>query len=520
MHTQPKKHRPAPADTTPDGLEMPPLDAGVDHASLHESIEHDYSTSNQGIVPLHRRRPIWHFAGLWTTMAAGFTFLFLGFELHAGHSLPQAAGIALLGFALYTGYAMFAAYLGSRSGQTHGLLTRSIFGAAGSAVVSVLVLVAPLGWVGFQAGLMVQIWSGLFGWGHVFGLTLAAGALMIVSSVFGFSGISAFARWVVAPMIILWILYLLVKAVSTDPDALSASPAGPGIPFWLAVTAVIGFAMWGNEPDVWRYGRPRPWWPLPTFLFAGLWFVLFTVGGWLMAQLAGTSDFGGQVRFVTGYSLFGALWLAWILVTVSQIAINDGNYYQAINAGQNLVGAWRPWRRLYTCAIVALGGVLAAWLVNYQFLNGWFTVAGFMAITVPSATVIMTVDHFLLPRLFGISRPLLRVPGWSEAGAVNVPAVVALLVSVLFGAIGLADLPGGWILHDPPTNWGPVPVEAWLLAGALYLAGVAIARRSLPDVRAVLGFPRYLSAADAAGRTAVDVAVPDDQAVPGGGRPH
>jgi purine-cytosine permease-like protein len=508
MHTRPRRNRTAPVRSTAD-QKVPSLDAGAEHALLHESIAHDYSTSNIGIVPLDRRRPLWHFAGLWTTLAAGFTFLFLGFELHAGHSLAQAAGIALLGFALYAGYAMFAAYLGSRTGQTHGLLTRSIFGAAGSVIVSAFVLVAPLGWVGFQAGLMVQIWSGLFGWGHVFGLTLAAGGFMVVSSVFGFSGISAFARWVVAPMIILWIVYLLVKAVSTDPGAFSATPAGPGIPFWIAVTVAIGFAMWGNEPDVWRYGRPRFWWPLPSLLFAGLWFVLFTVGGWLMAQLAGTSDFGQQVRFVAGYSLFGALWLAWTLVTVSQFAINDGNYYQAINAGQNLVGAWRPWRRLYTCLIMAAGGVLAAWLVNYQFLNGWFKVAGFLAITVPSATVIMAVDHFLLPRLFGISRPLLRVPTWSQAGTLNAPAVAALLVAVLFGVIGLADLPGHWILHDPPANWGPVPVEAWLLAGTLYLAGVAVARRSLPDVRAMLGFPRYVRAAEAGGRTATDPATPE-----------
>ena len=56
--------------------------------------------------------------------------------------------------------------------------------------------------------------------------------------------------------------------------------------------------------------------------------------------------------------------------------------------------------------------MIAAWLVNYHFLNGWFKVAGFLAITVPCATVIMAVDHFLLPRIFRISRPLTRVPSW------------------------------------------------------------------------------------------------------------
>ncbi|HEX6678744.1 MAG TPA: hypothetical protein VF486_27475 [Actinomycetes bacterium] len=482
----------------------PREDAGAEHAVLDESIEHDYSTSDNGIVPLDRRRPLWHFAGLWTTFTAGFSFLFLGFELHDGHSLVEALGITVIGFGLYVAYAMFAAYLGSRTGQTHGLLTRSVFGRGGSWIVSVFVLVAPLGWVGFQAGLMVQIWGGLYGWGHPFALTLAFGGLMIANNLFGFTGISAFARYVVAPLIILWIAYLVVKGLVTDAAALAGTPAGPGLPYWVAVTSVIGFSVWGNEPDVWRYGRPRFWWPLPSFLFAGFWFVLFVVGGWMMAQLAESSDFGAQVKFISSYSLFGAFWLAWVLATVSQFAINDGNFYESINAGQNLIGAWRHWRRLYTCLVLAVGGVVAAWLVNFHFLDGWFKVAGFLAITVPCATVIMVVDHFLLPRVFGISRPLARVPAWSEAGTVNVPAVVALLASVAFGVIGLADLPGGWIYATPPNGWGPVPVEAWALSGALYLAGVAVARRLAPDVNATLGFASFIDRDQAQAGAAVD----------------
>ena len=486
-------------------MESPPSTAGVEHVVLEESIQHDYSTSDTGIVPLDRRRPLWHFAGLWTTFAAGFSFLFLGFELHDGHSLPDVLGISVLGYGLYVAYAMFAAYLGARTGQTHGLLTRSVFGKAGSWLVSAFVLVAPLGWVGFQAGLMVQIWDGLYGWGHLFGLTLAFGGIMIVNNLLGFTGISAFARYAVAPVIILWIAYLVIKGVVTDAGALAGTPAGPGLPFWVAVTSVIGFAVWGNEPDVWRYGKPRFWWPLPSFLFAGVWFVLFTVGGWMMAQLSDSSDFGAQVKYIADYSLFGAFWLAWVLATVSQFAINDGNFYESINAGQNLIGAWRHWRRVYTCLILAAGGVLATWLVNFHFLDGWFKVAGFLAITVPCATVIMAVDHLLLPRLFRISRPLTSVPAWSEAGAVNVPAVVALLASVAFGVIGLADLPGGWIYSSPPNGWGPVPAEAWLLAGVLYVAGVAVARKVVPHSRSALGFARPAGGEQVAAGAIVDV---------------
>jgi hypothetical protein len=53
-------------------------DIEIERESLHDSVAHDYSTSDTGLVPLDRRRPIGHFIALWTTFAAGFSFLFVG----------------------------------------------------------------------------------------------------------------------------------------------------------------------------------------------------------------------------------------------------------------------------------------------------------------------------------------------------------------------------------------------------------------------------------------------------------
>src|SRR5438094_9867410 len=121
-------------------------DLAFERATLDESVRHDYSTADTGIVPLDRRRPMWHFAGLWTTFVAGFSYMFLGFEIHdGGHSLASTVGITLLGYGLYVAYALVGSYLGSRTGQTHALLTRSVFGSAGSVLVSLFVLITPVG---------------------------------------------------------------------------------------------------------------------------------------------------------------------------------------------------------------------------------------------------------------------------------------------------------------------------------------------------------------------------------------
>src|SRR5258708_12147495 len=65
-------------------------DLEFERHELDASIKHDYSTSDTGIVPLDRRRPMWHFMGLWTTFVAGFSYMVLGIEIHAAGPTPQA----------------------------------------------------------------------------------------------------------------------------------------------------------------------------------------------------------------------------------------------------------------------------------------------------------------------------------------------------------------------------------------------------------------------------------------------
>jgi purine-cytosine permease-like protein len=481
-------------------------DLAFERETLDESIRHDYSTSDTGIVPLDRRRPIWHFAGLWASFAAGFSFMFVGLELYAGgHDLGTTALITVLGIGIYVAYALVASYLGSRTGQTHALLTRSIFGISGSWLVSAFIIVGATGWTGFQAGLMAQIWDGLYGWGHVELFAILFAGLMVFNNLFGFTGITVFARYLVTPLIIIWIVYLVIKVLISDSGILNDQPkGGGGLSFLAGLAVVIGFAMWGNEPDIFRYGKPRFAWPIPAFAFALLFgFLLFSVGGWMMAAMIQSADFAPVVRETAEYSLFGAFWLAFILGTLSQFALNDGNYYEAINGGQNIIGGWRHWRRVYTCLILAGGGALSGWLVNYHFTNGFFKVAAFLAITVPTASVIMAIDHFLLPRWFGISRPLVKIPSWSDTAWVNWPALIALCGAVFFGAWASGIVP----YEDPSRLWGIPPLEAWVLGGVTYVAGVWLVMEFASDrVKHLLGFPRTVMAEPLPSEAVIDIA--------------
>jgi hypothetical protein len=197
---------------------------------------------------------------------------------------------------------------------------------------------------------------------------------------------------------------------------------------------------------------------------------------------------------------FGAVWLAWILALAGQVAINDGNYYEAINGGQNLLGGWRRWKRIYTCLILACAGGFAAWLVPYHVTDGFEKLGAIQAITLPSATIIMAVDHFLLPRLFKVSRSMTTVPSWEQSGIINGPGVFALVVAILFGAYTQG------IIGSTTTNWYFAIGETWVLAALLYLLGVAITVRLIPNVKVALGFSVPATEADVVPGDIVDLA--------------
>jgi purine-cytosine permease-like protein len=495
------------SEAVPHSLEGIVDDLASERGRLHEEIEHDYSTTAHGVVPLEDRRPLWHFGSLWLTFVSGFAFLFVGTALYdGGNSLATTLVITLLGCGIYFAFVMFSAYLGSRTGQTFTLLTRSVFGRGGSGIVSVFLFLGAVGWCGFQANLLAQIWDGLYGWGSVELLGIILAVVMIFNNLLGFSGITVFARYICTPVLVIWVLYLVIKGVAGGSHALSVTPkaSSAGITgFMPGVALIIGYLAYGSEADFWRYGKPKFWWPAPAFAFAFVFgMVLCAVGGWMMAALAGTTEFGKVVHFTTAYSLGGVALLTFIIATVTQFATNDSNYYGAINAVQNIMGGWSRWRRLYSCVLTAVIAPVASWLVIYVIPNGFFKVAEFLAITAASATVIMVVDHFVVPRLFKISRPLREVPTWKDAAWFNWPAVVVLLIAVAFGGYGSGIVPG----ESSSTFWfAPIP-EAWALAGFGYIGAVALVRAFSKDPSAILGFSRTAREASAAADAVPDIA--------------
>lgn len=340
------------------------------------------------------------------------------------------------------------------------------------------------GWYSFQAVYTGQLMSGILSISTISTTALAIilTILMSTNNVIGFKGIGTFGRYV-APFVFLWCVYALIKGFVTTPRSeLWATPhISPTMTVLGVASLVVGTGVFGNEPDMWRFARGKFRRVAASTIVAntfGLFF--FPIAGWIMGMLANTSDPTKQAQFVVHYSLFGLAALGAIIVLISQVALNDTNLYESINAMTNV---FNTKRYINIAILMSIGILLSIWMARGSSETAFFIVAGIGASSVPTATSIMAADVFLFPRVFGIKRDLSQVRSWDEIRHTNWLAIGALLLGVITSVA--LSIPGN-VIPNFGLSVGVAPVEGWIVAIVVYIGTVAIMQRS-PRLYRMLG---------------------------------
>lgn len=481
-HTAGNPPHPSSPDDTPAAAP-----AGAETGDVIEELgeavlDQDYTTS---IVPDSKRRGQTKMAILWATLNAALVVMTIGFLARSqGLSLKELwlAGFIAVGIAFVYGFG--AANLGAYTGQTLTLLARTIFGQAGSVIVSLLLIMIGLGWYCFQAFFLSQLLDAFFDLGNLSLWAAIFAILMITNNLLGFTGVMGYAVYVCTPLLIGWGLWTLIKGFATVPsgDIFSAPTAAPTTTVLIMSLLIIGGLTWGNEPDFFRYSRLRPWYNIPSLLFGYVFGALFfTTAGYLMAELSPVTEFGAMMKYFIEFSLYGLTAFGILIFVVNIVASNDGNLYEAVNALQNIIG-WKRWMSVIVLGLVA--AFIASRMDSLQ--DNLFTIAGIGGVFVPSATTIMVLDVFVVPRMSNLRRPVGTVTTWGRTAFANWIGIVALLSALMLGVYT-----GGLIPHLPRYGEEPIgypPLQAWALAAALYLVGVYLVRNS-PARYKLLGYP-------------------------------
>lgn len=477
--------------TTFDGPPGPASeDAGAPPGGPPEqSVVADYT---EAVVPPEARRSNFRMLLTFGSMQLVFGAVLVGYDARfQGMTLGRLSYAMAIAATAMTIYCIGSANVGAVVGQTHAVTTRGIFGWLGSGFVSVLLVIDGMGFYLFTVLFVITLFTALIGTLPAVSLFTALLALvMIFNNYFGFTGLQRFAQYVAVPVILAWGIYAVIRSFVSGTSHLAGVPhtATPVTTLFVA-GAMIGLSTWGNEPDIFRYSKPgrASWWNIPTIVipyFLGAF--LFPIMGYMVAALANNSNFAPSIRYFANFTLFGAAGVMMIVLLVNQWAVQDGNLYIAINGAQNLLSRIPHWRRQYT--VVGLGLAAAGLTFILPSLTKTFNiVTGIGAVTVPVASTIMAMDVFILPRLWGLRRPLYRVAAWNELAIGNWPAIIALLAGTAVGAITGGLIPG--TSGFGVTYIGSPPIQAWVTGAVVYLGLVwIVARRK--NAKKILGYSK------------------------------
>ncbi len=453
-------------------------DAEPDAAPLQDRLETVEADFTETVVPQSAKRSNFRMFLTFGSMQLVFGALFVGYDAcFQGLSLGRLMVAMAIAATAMTVYCIGSANVGAVVGQTHSVTTRGVLGTSGSAIVSLLLVVDGLGFYLFTVLLVMTLFQALFGSFPAMSLFTALLAfVMIVNNYFGFTGLQRFAQFVAIPIVVIWGVYAVIKSfVSTSSHLLAAVPhaSSPSATLFVA-GAMIGLSTWGNAPDVFRYAKAgrASWWNITTLAipcYIGAF--LFSIRGYRVASLSGQSNFGISIRYFAKFTLFGVAALMMVVLLVNQWAVQDGNLYIAINGAQNLLSRISRWKRQYT--VIGLGLVAAGLTYVLPSLTKTFNIVTCIgAVTVPVASTIMAMDVFVVPRLFGLNRPLYRVALWGELSLGNWPGIAALLTGTAVGAITGGLIPGR--AGFGVTYIGSPPLQAWATGAVVYLIAVAV----------------------------------------------
>lgn len=420
--------------------------------------ESDHTTDT---VPLSQRHGPITMGLLWITMVTGFPTVLVGFDaFKVGLTLPQLIQGCLLGCIILMIYGIPATFMGSNTGQSYSLLSRTVFGAWGSRLVSTNLIWVNIGWYGLSAAFLAEGLQGIY---HLPIPTVALATFltfpMAFNNYFGFTGIANFARYLAAPILIAWVGYTFIKAGSACSPLVfnSVAHVTTAQAVTMVTALVVGFGVWGNEADFWRYGKPQKRLSaVPLFVSLLIGQFIFPITGWMMANMSGITEIAAATNLMNQYAFGGISIIAATVLVVSYFATTDSGIYGSMTAVENLVCL--PRKTVVTGLAIA-GAAAAVFLCGNA--RAFELVAVSSSIIIPSAMVIMMVEYYWFSRKSGLQ--FNAVPKFDTLPPLRFSAIAALLAAYGTGFATSGLIPGLELLHI-----GVSSMTAWITAIVVY----------------------------------------------------
>lgn len=374
----------------------------------------------------------------------------MGAQIGTALGLVQGAIAFTVGGLILASVASLTALVGAEARLSTYMLVQFAFGVAGARVVNAVFAITCFGWFGVNAALfgdaMVATASEMFEHSGGWGLYVAAGgALMVLTTIFGFKALDRLSLLAVPLLVIILAAITTLAILQATPGMLMATrPMDGSMNLGLAISAVAGGSMVGaaTVPDLTRYVSSRGGAVGAMFISYGLGAPVILLSAAIPSLVTGEDDL---MKIFLGLGL--GLPALFVLV-FSTWTSNAANLY---SSGLSLAATFRKvkaWKLTLIAGVlgtvVALSGIIA------HFVPFLITLGVFM----PPVAAVYVVDFYLVARRRYNPDALDRLP------AVRWPA---------FAAWGVGSGLGLVTAYDLVTITGIPSCDSFLAAGLAYL---------------------------------------------------
>ena len=341
-----------------------------------------------------------------------------------GAGVPFWTGVLaiLLGNLVLVSVSTLVGLAGCRTGMTSYLISRVVFGVKGSVLVSVMLGIIAMGFIGVLMDTWGQAVNQLIpsipGWAFV----LAFAVAITSTSIFGFKGLARYSA-IAVPIEVAIALFALYKIGTLDAGfgpVLDHQPSAP-IGFGVAVGAVIATWITGAAlvSDVTRYAsRAR------DVLISN--FTGFVVGAGVFETIAMVSAMKmDQSNFVLVMSGLGLLAPAAVMLFLALWNTADNNLYSAslaFTSASNILGV-KVLKPVWTLVAIVLAMAIAFSGASARFLEFLLIIA----VVVPPFAGVLIAHMTVVARLQSAAEALRTAPNvrWTAVAAWALGALVA-----------------------------------------------------------------------------------------------
>ena len=343
-------------------------------------------------VPEKEQRGLLSTVGVFVAWVITTTPFLVAAALASGMSFWTAIGALLVGTTITATVGMLVGVLGQRTRMTSYLVSRIVYGAKGSTLISVLIGVLSVGFVGVIASFLGAVISAgipfLPVWAGSLGFVIFSTFIALV----GYKGLSIVGQ-VSVPL--LWALgiFLVVRTLSSAGGFghITAFVPKGSLSFGVAVTIVVADWITGATIacDIARFSKRARDVAIASYLGWVVSYILFAMIGLFAYYGSGSTDIVGLL------SAQGLIGVAIFVFFVALISSTDVNLYAFSLALTNLCDAFGI-KSLSRAAWVIIGGVITALISLLGYANTFLPFLLTIGVIIPAYAGVVLAHYYLL----------------------------------------------------------------------------------------------------------------------------